>query len=120
MVEIYNKYQDKGLEILAFPCNQFKEQEPGTHEEIKAFAAGYGAEFKFFAKCDVNGENTHEVYQFLRRHSELYDEETQTVGEIPWNFAKFLINPEGHVVRYNDQKISPEEMLPTIEEMLGV
>ena len=74
MVRLHKEYRDRGFEILAFPCNQFMGQEPGTNEEIKKFARDhYGAEFPLFAKIEVNGPNTHEVYKYLRSQSELYD-----------------------------------------------
>ena len=70
-------------------------QEPGTHEEIKEFVAGYGVTFPMMEKIEVNGPNTHEVFKFLRQHSPLYDEKKKEIKEIPWNFAKFLVNEKG-------------------------
>ena len=79
-----------GLRILAFPCNQFGSQEPGTNEEIKAFAAAKGVEFGkgfvFFAKIDVIGDNAHPLWKYLK---------TQQGIEIEWNFAKFVIDKQG-------------------------
>ena len=96
-------------------------QEPGTNAEIKAFARDlYGAEFPLFAKSDVNGPNTNEVYKFLRQNSELYDKNKGEVKEIPWNFAKFLVNKEGHVVKYYNPKIEPRDLTKDIEAMLGI
>ena len=119
MVNIHNKYNSKGFQIFAFPCNQFMSQEPGTNEEIKKFARDkYGAQFPLFAKIDVNGDNTHEVYRFLRRHSPLYDPKTNTVQNIPWNFTKFLVNSDGQVVEYYSPKEKPEVCVPKIEEMI--
>ncbi|CAI2379803.1 unnamed protein product [Moneuplotes crassus] len=121
MVKIHNKYKDKGFEIFAFPCNQFLSQEPGSNEDIKKFAREkYGAEFQLFSKIDVNGPNTHEVFRFCRRHSPLYDDETDTIQNIPWNFAKFLIDEEGNVVNYYSPKSNPDVCVPMIEEMLGL
>ena len=77
-------------------------QEPGTNEEIKKFARElYGAEFPIFAKTEVNGANTCEVYKFLRLNSSLYDPKKGEAKEIPWNFAKFLVNSRGEVVSYH-------------------
>ena len=77
-------------------------QEPGTNEEIKSFAKDlYGAEFPLFAKIDVNGPDTCEVYKYLRTNSELYDRNKEEAKEVPWNFAKFLVNRAGLVVSYH-------------------
>lgn len=92
-VRLYKEYRDQGFEILAFPCNQFMNQEPGTHEEIKKFIRDlYGGEWPIFEKIEVNGQNSHDVFKFLRMNSELHDREKKEVKEIPWNFAKFLVD----------------------------
>ena len=107
------------MEILAFPCNQFMGQEPGTNAEVKAFARElYGAEFPLFAKTDVNGVNTCEVYKYLRGNSELYDEKKKESKEIPWNFAKFLVNGQGKVVSYHNPKVDPLDIMSSIEPLL--
>lgn len=95
-------------------------QEPGTNEDVKAFAATYGVEFPMFAKIEVNGPNTHEVYKFLRYNSELYDPKKKEVKEIPWNFAKFLVNENGQVVSFAVPRKEPEAMIDEIEKMLGL
>lgn len=66
MVQFYNSKQAQGLEIIAFPCNQFGKQEQGTDDEIKEFVNGYGVTFPIAAKSDVNGDNAHPIYQFLK------------------------------------------------------
>jgi glutathione peroxidase-family protein len=66
LAELYEKYSDKGLEILAMPCNQFGAQEPGTAQEVEAFARSKGANFPVMDKLDVNGPNTHPLYTFLK------------------------------------------------------
>jgi glutathione peroxidase len=66
LAELYEKYSDKGLEILAMPCNQFGAQEPGTAQEVEAFARSKGANFPVMEKLDVNGPNTHPLYTFLK------------------------------------------------------
>lgn len=77
MADIYNKYSESGLEILAYPCNQFNGQEPGTNQQIKEYATrDYHAKFPLMSKVEVNGPNACEVYQYLRKNSELYDEKT--------------------------------------------
>ncbi|XP_018904211.1 uncharacterized protein [Bemisia tabaci] len=94
--ELYNKYSEsKGLRILAFPSNQFLSQEPGTNAEILEFTKKYGVTFDMFAKIDVNGDNAHPLYKWLK---------SQKAGSgfltdsIKWNFSKFLINKQGQVV----------------------
>ena len=120
MVSLHQKYRSKGFEILAFPSNQFMNQEPGSNAEIKAFAKDlYGAEFPLFAKIDCNGPETCEVYKFLRTNSELYDAKKQEAREIPWNFAKFLINSDGFIVSYHKPTASPNDLIPDIERILS-
>ena len=93
-------------------------QEPGSNAEVKVFARElYGAEFPLFAKTDVNGENTCEVYKYLRNNSELYDAAKLQAKEIPWNFAKFFVNSKGKVVAYFPPK-SIDEMEGQVKEML--
>ena len=118
---MYVELESEGLQILAFPCNQFMSQEPGTNEEIKSFAQDkFGVKFPLFSKIDVNGDDTHEVYKYLRRNSELYNEETSTMQQIPWNFAKFLLDSEGKVQGYYDTKKTVEETVPHVKKLLGV
>ncbi|OQS02466.1 glutathione peroxidase [Thraustotheca clavata] len=83
---LYNKYHEKGLEILAFPCNQFGGQEPGSYEEILAFTQKYEVTFPIFQKIDVNGDNADPLFKYLKA------ELTGTItNDIKWNFTKFLI-----------------------------
>ena len=119
LVNMYAEFRDQGLEILAFPCNQFMKQEPGTDEEIKEFAVGkYGVEFPMFSKIDVNGADAHEVYRYLRSNSELYDSASETAKPIPWNFAKFLLNPDGEVAGYFSPKQTVEQTYELARELL--
>mmetsp|Transcript_22009 Transcript_22009/g.24449 ORF Transcript_22009/g.24449 Transcript_22009/m.24449 type:complete len:122 (-) Transcript_22009:160-525(-) len=119
MVKIHESYNSQGFQIFAFPCNQFMGQEPGTEEEIKTFIKEkYEGKFELFSKIDVNGPNTHEVFKFCRRYSPLYDENSDTVKNIPWNFTKFLIDGNGKVVGYYPPKEDPEKLRPKIEELL--
>ena len=95
-------------------------QEAGSNEDIKAFARElYGAEFPLFEKTEVNGPNTCEVYRFLRQNSELYDEKKKQSKEIPWNFAKFLVNGEGKVVSYHNPRIEPKDLEKQISALLS-
>lgn len=103
----------RGLRILAFPCNQFGKQEPGTAEEIRAFADGYGVQFDMFAKVDVNGPNAHPVFQFLK--SRLGD----VLGSsIKWNWTKFLVDRDGTPQRRFSPPTNPLSLRPAIEALL--
>ena len=94
-------------------------QEPGTNAEIKIFARElYGAKFPLFAKTDVNGKDTCDVYKYLRSNSELYDTSKKEVKEIPWNFAKFLVDRDGKVVSYHDPKQDWNSLISRIEALL--
>lgn len=94
LVEMYNKHSEAdGLQILAFPCNQFGSQEPGTNEEIMAFVGKYGVQFDMFDKIDVNGNHAHPLYEYLK------SKQGGTLGNfIKWNFTKFVINKEGQPI----------------------
>lgn len=75
--------------------------------------------FPMFAKVEVNGENTDELYQFLRLNSELYDSKTGKAGFIPWNFAKFILDRNGKVIKFAQPTVKLEELLPIIEKELS-
>uniref|UniRef100_A0A8D2L939 Glutathione peroxidase n=1 Tax=Varanus komodoensis TaxID=61221 RepID=A0A8D2L939_VARKO len=110
-VELYSRYAEKGLRILAFPCNQFGKQEPGTNEEIKAFAAGYGVTFDMFGKIEVNGDGAHPLWKWMKSQPK----GRGSLGNaIKWNFTKFLINKEGQVVK----RYSPMDDPQVIEKDL--
>lgn len=93
--ELYNLYKDKGFEILGFPCDQFKEQEFSSNDEIKEFCQiNYGVSFKMFSKIDVNGVNADPIYEYLK------SQKKGTINsDIKWNFTKFLIDKEGIPVK---------------------
>ena len=94
LVKLYEEFKDQGFEILAFPCNQFGKQEPGTDEEIAAFNAKAGATYPIFEKINVNGAEAHPVYRFLK--SQMRD----VLGSsIKWNYTKFLCDRNGRPVR---------------------
>lgn len=98
---MHNELRERGFELLAFPCNQFFSQESGTPEEIIEFVTKrFGSKFFIFEKVEVNGPNTHPVYRYLRTHSALFSGKDQEARLIPWNFAKFLLNSKGEVVRF--------------------
>jgi len=112
----YEKYKDKGLVVLGFPCNQFAQQEPGSNEDIKKFCTGnYNVTFPLFDKIEVNGENRHPLYVALA------GSESPFPGDIKWNFGKFLISKDGKIIKRFEPKITPEspEVTQAIEAALG-
>ena len=89
---LYEQYRNQGLEILAFPANNFGRQEPGTDEEIKSFCyTKYALEFPLFSKISVKGEDMHALYHYLTTQSPF-------PGEIEWNFQKFLVDRQGQII----------------------
>ncbi len=113
--KIYKQYKDSGFEILAFPCNQFGGQEPGTNEEIKNFCSSkYDVTFRLFDKIDVNGENRSPLYAKLTTNTNTEQ------GDVKWNFEKFLISKDGEIVARFRSKITPEssEITSAIEKEL--
>lgn len=113
--KIYKKYKDQGFEILAFPCNQFGGQEPGTNEEIHEFCTSkYGVTFRQFDKIDVNGKNRSPLYSVLTTNTNTEQ------GDVKWNFEKFLISKDGEIVARFRSKITPEsdEITSAIEKEL--
>lgn len=129
---LYKAYKDKGLEILDFPCNQFGNQAPGTEEEIHSFCTlTFGTEFPQFKKIEVNGENEHPLYTFLKKEKgfegfnlehpigKILDEMMSKADpdyaknpDIKWNFTKFLVDKEGNVVA----RYEPTHDIKLIEE----
>lgn len=110
---MYNKYKSQGFEVLAFPCNQFGAQEPGTEKEIKAFAGRYGAKFPMFAKIEVNGNGAHPLYKYMK------DAQKGLFGsDVKWNFAKFLIDKDGKCVKRFAPTDSPLGLVKEIEKLL--
>lgn len=110
LIELYAKYKDKGLEILTFPCSQFLNQEPGTNEEIKArVLAKYNVTWTMMSKIEaVNGETTHPVYKFLRSAS--LKNQTPDKNLIEWNFAKFIVDRNGQVLRRYGPNVPPSSL----------
>lgn len=114
--QVYEKYKDQGLEILAFPCNQFAGQEPGTNEEIVQFACTrFKAEYPIFDKVDVNGSNASPLYKFLK------SSKGGIFGDsVKWNFSKFLVDKEGRVVDRYAPTTSPLSIEKDIKKLLGI
>ncbi len=112
---LYKKMHARGLEVLGFPCNQFGAQEPGDEEEIESFCeVNYGVTFPLFAKIDVNGKNAAPLYEHLKKSKPgLLGSEA-----IKWNFTKFLVDREGHVVERYAPKVEPEAIAADIEKLL--
>jgi len=113
--QLYRDLNGRGLEVLAFPCNQFGSQEPGTDEEIASFCElRFQASFPLFAKIDVNGEDAHPLYGFLKEQA------PGVLGSkgIKWNFTKFLVDRDGQVVKRFAPQDTPESLREEIEGML--
>ena len=103
--ELYEKNKGKGFAILAFPANEFGNQEPGTDAEIKTFCkANYDVTFPVFSKIVVKGDGIHPLYQFLTDSST----DPKFSGAIPWNFTKFLVDRQGKVIARFDPKVTPD------------
>ncbi len=104
--KLYEKYKDKGLVILGFPCNQFANQEPGDEKTISENCLiNYGVTFPMFSKVEVNGENAHPIFKYLK--SELKG----TLGsKIKWNFTKFLVDKNGNPVKRFSPTTQPEKI----------
>jgi len=120
LVELYEKYKDRGLEILAFPCNQFLGQEGKCELDIKNFAKNkFHVDFPLFEKINVNGPETHQVFRFLRANTELYDDKSKKIQAIPWNFTKFLVDADGNVIKFFGPPNKPAEMEKDIETLLS-
>lgn len=116
--ELYDKYEGKGLQILGFPCNQFMNQESKIESEIKEYVKNkFDAKFPLFAKIEVNGANTHPLYVYLKSNTEEFVTK-EGLKNIPWNFAKFLVDSNGKVVKYFSPKENPVEMIGAIEKLL--
>ncbi|MEC0369532.1 glutathione peroxidase [Paenibacillus chibensis] len=112
--KLYDRYREQGLEILGFPCNQFGGQEPGSSEEAASFCQlNYGVSFPVFAKIDVNGENAHPLFTYLKEQ-----QPGDGNSDIQWNFTKFLVNRSGEVVARFEPKEAPETMTGAIEQLL--
>ncbi len=134
--KLYKKYHEKGLEILDFPCNQFGHQAPGTDSEIHEFCqAKYQTSFDQFKKIDVNGEEESPLYTLLKKEQpseeihgiknkmsmkaiEKISTTCKNLGDIKWNFTKFLVDREGNVVKRFDPTFNPLDMEDDILKLL--
>ena len=112
---LYEKYKDKGLVILGFPCNQFGNQDPGTDEEIQSFCQlNYGVTFPMFSKIDVNGDNAHPIFSYLKNSLS-----GTLTDDIKWNFTKFLIDPTGKPLKRYGSNVKPESIEADIIKLLN-
>ena len=113
---LYEKYHDKGLVILGFPCNQFANQEPGSENEIASTClVNYGVTFQMFSKIDVNGPNAHPIYQWLKSQKK---GRGLLGSKIKWNFTKFLLDRDGNVIGRYGSIVTPERLDPIIAKVL--
>ena len=112
--DLYEKYRDRGLEILAFPCNQFGHQEPGSNQEIQNFCTDmFSVTFPVMAKIDVNGEGESPLYTDLKKS------QGGLLGSaIKWNFTKFLVDRQGRVVGRFAPTTKPQDLEEDIEKIL--
>ena len=109
---LHRKYRDRGLAVIGFPCNQFGAQEPGDAKEIAAFCTSqYGVSFAMSEKIEVNGSGAHPLYRWLK--------EASGSGDIEWNFVKFLVGPDGSLIRRYPPRARPEDIAADIEAVLA-
>lgn len=112
--QLYEKYSERGFEILGFPCSQFNNQEFDQIEETTAFCQrNYGVTFPIFAKIDVNGENAHPLFKYLKS-----EKGGVLSNEIKWNFTKFLVNRDGKVIARYAPTTAPSKIEKDIEKEL--
>ena len=134
--DLYEKYHDKGFEVLDFPCNQFGHQAPGDNDEIHEFCtAKYNTQFDQFDKIDVNGENESEVFKILKEQQpkeeikglknkmamkavEKISTTCKKPNDIKWNFTKFLVDKDGNAVKRYDPTFNPSDIEKDILELL--
>lgn len=113
--DLYRKYKHKGLVVLGFPCNQFLNQEPGDEKAIAEFCKlNYDVHFPMFAKIEVNGPRTHPLYQLLKSEARGF----LGVKTVQWNFTKFLVSPEGRVVKRYRPKVTPQQIEKELADQL--
>jgi glutathione peroxidase len=114
--KLYEKYKDKGFEILGFPCNQFGNQEPGDEKSIaEGCLINYGVTFQMFSKIDVNGENVHPIFKYLKSQLKGFPG-----SRIKWNFTKFLIDSTGKPVKRFGPTTKPEVIDKKLEKIFTI
>lgn len=112
--KLYEEFRDEGFVVLGFPCDQFAHQEPGSDEEIGAFCErNFGVEFPLFSKVEVNGSDAHPLYEWLKSENS-----GVLGGRIKWNFTKFLVGRDGHVIDRFGPNRKPEDLREAVEAAL--
>ena len=113
--KLHQQYKDQGLVVIGFPCNQFGSQDPGSNDEIGAFCQkNYGVDFLMMEKIDVNGNNEHPLYTWLKKQEGGF-----LTDGIKWNFTKFLVNRQGEVVERYAPTTKPESIEADIVKLLA-
>jgi glutathione peroxidase len=113
--DLYKKFQNDKFEILAFPCDQFMNQEPGTSTDIKNFCEiNYGVTFPLFEKIDVNGKNAHPLFKYLCK-----EQSGILGGSIKWNFTKFLVDSKGTIVDRFAPTTEPQKLINDIQKLIS-
>ncbi len=112
--ELHQKYKDKGLVVIGFPCDQFAHQEPGNDSEIAEFCSlNYGVDFLLSSKVDVNGTNAHPIFKYLKKNSGSF-----FGSAVKWNFTKFLISPDGQTIKRYAPTVLPSAIESDISKYL--
>ena len=118
LVQLHKEFEGQGLWIMGFPCNQFANEEQASNAEISKFVKNdFGVEFQMFAKIEVNGPHCHPIYKFLTANSVLAKDNNQ-IRDIPWNFAKFLIDRHGNVVDFFEPEVNPLKLSDQINKLI--
>ncbi len=113
--EVFEKYKGKGFRILAFPANNFGEQEPGSDQEIKTFCqTNYSVTFDLFSKISVKGDDQHPLYSYITKESPF-------PGDVKWNFQKYLVDKDGNIVAMFPSRVKPTDkaFIEKVESLLG-
>jgi glutathione peroxidase len=112
--KLHEQYADQGLVVVGFPCDQFGHQEPGTEDEIGQFCQrNYGVSFPMMSKIDVNGDDAHPLYKWLKS-----EKSGLLGGNIKWNFTKYLVGRDGQVIDRYASTTKPEKLAKDIEKAL--
>ncbi len=113
--ELHQKYKDKGLVVIGFPCDQFAHQEPGNDSEIAEFCSlNYGVDFTLSSKIDVNGANAHPIFKFIKKNTGSF-----FGSAIKWNFTKFLVSPDGKKIKRYAPTVLPNAIESDISSYLN-
>jgi glutathione peroxidase len=114
--QLYDRYRDRGFVVLGFPSNQFANQEPGSNDEIAQFCQlNFGVSFPMFARIDVNGDDAHPLFEFLKKSKP----GALGIESIKWNFSKFLVDRDGRVVARYSPTTEPAAIAADVERLLG-